>query len=85
MSLYTIGLIMNLVLCIFIAAFGIWGYVKTKKVGLIYLAISFVFYGLAHILSLAGLSDSQQAVSIAFRAIGYILTIAGFFFLIYRK
>jgi hypothetical protein len=46
MSLYTIGLIMNLALCIFIAAFGIWGYIRIKRVGLIYLGISFLFYAL---------------------------------------
>ena len=85
MSLYTIGLIMNLVLCIFIAVFGIWGYIRIKKIGLIYLGISFLFYGLSHILALAGLAEDAQAVSIAFRAIGYLLTIAGLLFLIYKK
>jgi ABC-type glucose/galactose transport system permease subunit len=85
MSLITIGLIINLVFCIIIAALGVWGYIRTKRVGLIYLGISFLFYGLAHILALAGLSETAQPVSIAFRVIGYLLTAAGILFLIFKK
>ena len=85
MSLITIGLIINLIFCIVIAILGVWGYFRTKKVGLIYLGISFIFYGLAHILALAGLAEKAQAISIAFRVIGYLLTGAGVLFLIFRK
>jgi hypothetical protein len=85
MPLVTIGLIINLVFCILITIFGVWGYIRTRKIGLLYLGISFLFYGLAHILALAGLADSAQAISIAFRVIGYLLTGAGLFFLIYKK
>lgn len=85
MSLFTTGLIINLAFCIIITALGVWGYIRTRKVGLIYLGISFLFYGLAHILALAGLAETAQPVSIAFRVIGYLLTAAGVLFLIFKK
>lgn len=85
MPLVTIGLIINLAFCIFIAIFGVWGYIRNKNIALIYLGMSFLFYGLSHILALAGLADTAEAMLITFRVIGYILTAAAIFLFIYKK
>jgi len=85
MSEMTIGLIINLVFCIFILVFGIWGYIRNKMSGSLYMGISFAFYGIAHIISLMGLAESLNVLSITVRVIGYILTVMALYKFIYRE
>jgi len=74
------GLVVNLVFCIILLAFGIWGYIKTKYDVPLYLGIAFGLWGVSHLINILGLASGLTALLIAIRVIAYLLA----FFAMYR-
>jgi len=79
------GLVMNLVFCLVILAFGVWVYFKYKSSAALYIGIAFAFYAVSHVLGLLGLAGSLNMVGVVTRAIGYLLTIFALYLLIAKR
>ena len=79
------GLVMNLVFCLAILAFGVWVYFKYESSAALYIGIAFAFYAVSHVLGLLGLAESLNMVGVVTRAIGYLLTIFALYLLIAKR
>lgn len=76
---------LNLVLCIIILAFGIWGYIKRKEDAPLYIGIAFGLFGVSHLMTLLGLVASVQVGLIIIRALAYLLVIFALYRMLFKK
>ena len=65
--------ILNLVLTGALCGLAIWGYTQNKYVVLLFIAIGYGLFFIAHLLVLVGLAASLNTVLILIRVVGYVL------------
>ena len=76
---------LNLVLCIIILAFGIWGYIKKKWDAPLYIGIAFGFFGISHLMTILGLAAGLAVFLIIIRLIAYLLVIFALYRMLFKK
>jgi hypothetical protein len=72
--------LVNLLLCLAIAALGLLGYRRSKHTLPLMLAVVFALFGVSHLMILLGLFEDLEMVVFAIRVAGYALVIC----LLYR-
>ncbi len=75
----------NLILCIVILVFGIIAWQRTKSRVVLYVATAFGLFGLSHLASLLGLSDTLNILLIVIRILAYLLVTYAVFLAAYSK
>jgi hypothetical protein len=78
-------LVVNLVFCVIILAFGIWGYIKKKGDVSLYIGLAFFLYGVSHLLNILGLAAEMNSLIITIRFLAYLLVIFALYRLLSRK
>ena len=67
--------VVNLVLCLIILFMGYCGYRKKKDAVPVYIAVAFGLFGISHLATLFGLTDSWTDVLIIIRVLAYLTVI----------
>ena len=80
-----IVVLINLILCTLIVAFGAVGFKKSKDTLPLFIAISFGLFGTAHLLTLLKLTGGITGLLIAIRTIGYLLVLYVVYRVAFRK
>ena len=80
-----VALLVNLIFCIVIIILGYIGFKRIGKTWPLFIAISFGFYGLSHLLSLIGISDTWEPLLITIRILGYLGTIYALYLGIFKE
>jgi hypothetical protein len=80
-----VALLINLTFCVVIIVLGYIGYRKIGKIWPLFISISFGFYGLSHLLSLIGISDTWEPLLIVIRILGYLGTIYALYLGIFKE
>jgi len=75
----------NLVLCIAILVFGIISWQRTKSRVTLYVGTAFGLFGLSHLASLLGLSNTLNIALIVVRTLAYLLVTYALFLAAYSK
>ncbi len=75
----------NLVLCIVILVFGIISWQRTKGRVVLYVGTAFGLFGLSHLASLLGLSNTLNVLLIVIRTLAYLLVTYALFLAAYDK
>ncbi len=65
----------NLVLSVIILVLGYWGYKKSKDNVSLYVGIAFGLFGLSHLATILGLTQSLVSVLIIIRTLAYLIVI----------
>ena len=65
----------NLIFCVIILALGITSYSKKRIVWPLLIGIAFAFFGVSHLFAILDIAESQEAVLLVTRVIGYVLTL----------
>jgi hypothetical protein len=77
--------ILNLVLTAALFGLAVWGYTRNKYNVLLYIAIGYGLFFVAHLLVLVGLSASVNLPLIVIRVVGYIMIIIAVYTLAIKK
>ena len=75
----------NLVLCIAILVFGIISWQRSKSQITLFVGTAFGLFGLSHLASLLGLSNSLNILLIIIRTLAYLLVTYALFLAAYSK
>jgi hypothetical protein len=75
----------NLVLCILILVFGIISWQRTRSRVALYVGTAFGLFGLSHLATLLGLTDSLSIALIVIRTLAYLLVAYAMFLAAYGK
>jgi uncharacterized membrane protein (UPF0136 family) len=75
----------NLILCIVILVFGIISWQRKKSQVALYVGTAFGLFGLSHLASLLGLSNTLNIVLIVVRTLAYLLVTYTLFLAAYSK
>ncbi len=75
----------NLVLCIAILVFGIISWQRTKSRVTLYVGTAFGLFGLSHLATLLGLSNTLNIALIVIRTLAYLLVTYALFLAAYSK
>ncbi|MBU6998469.1 MAG: hypothetical protein HXS41_13025 [Theionarchaea archaeon] len=67
--------LVNLVLCIIIAALGYWAFKKSSDSVPLYIGIAFGLFGISHLSFLLGLRDTLETPLIVVRLLAYLVVI----------
>lgn len=67
--------VVNLLLCIIIAALAYWGYKKSRDLTPLYIGIAFGLFGISHLAVLLGLKDALETALILVRLLAYLVVI----------
>jgi hypothetical protein len=78
-------LVINLVLCIVILAFGIIAWQRSKNLEPLYIAIAFGLFGLSHLATLFSLKNSLNTLLIILRLLAYLLVTLAVYRMAFRK
>jgi uncharacterized membrane protein len=77
--------ILNLVLTAVLFGLAIWGYSRNKYNVLLYIAVGYGLFFVAHLLVLVGLSVSLNVPLMLIRVVGYIMIIIAVYILATKK
>jgi hypothetical protein len=77
--------VINLVLCIFILAFGIMGWQRSKNFVPLYIGIAFGLFGLSHLATLLSLSVALNTWLIIIRLLAYLLVTYAVYLMAFKK
>jgi predicted membrane channel-forming protein YqfA (hemolysin III family) len=77
--------VLNLVFTIALCAVAIWGYTKRKYDVLLYIAIGYGIFTVAHLLVLIGLAASLNSLLIVLRVVAYLIIIIAVYKLATKK
>lgn len=66
--------ILNFVFCIIIVILGCWEYRKKDSLIALYIALTFGFFGVAHLAIILGVNSSNIAI-LTVRSVGYLVII----------
>jgi len=77
--------ILNIAFTAVLFGLAIWGYARNKYNVLLYIAIGYGLFFVAHLLVLVGLSVSLNLPLILIRVVGYIMTIIAVYILATKK
>jgi hypothetical protein len=78
-------LAINLVLCIFITAFGVIGWQRSKNMVPLYIGIAFGLFGLSHLATLFSLATALSSVLILVRLLAYVLVTYAVYLMAFQK
>ncbi len=78
-------LIVNLVLCVLILAFGLVGWRRSGKAFPLYVGIAFGLFGLSHLARILGLRESLETALIVVRTLAYVLIVAALYQVAFAK
>jgi uncharacterized membrane protein YhfC len=78
-------LVINLILCIIILAFGIIAWQRSKNLIPLYIGIAFGLFGLSHLATLLSLKDALNSVLILIRLLAYLLVTYAVYVMAFRK
>lgn len=66
--------ILNLIFCIIIVGLGYWEYYKKRSLIALYVALTFGFFGIAHLAIILGMKSSDLIIMVI-RSIAYLVII----------
>ncbi len=67
--------VVNLVLAMTICAVGFWEYGKSRNTVAFYLGAAFAFFGMSHVITLAGLAAQLGLLLMVVHIVGYVLVL----------
>jgi uncharacterized membrane protein len=65
----------NLILCVIILLLGLISYMKKKHPAPLYIGIAFGLFGVSHLASLLGLSQTLESFLIGIRTLAYLIVL----------
>ncbi len=75
----------NLVLSVIILVLGYWGYKKSNNKVPLYVGIAFGLFGISHLATLFGFTQSLQSVLIIIRTLAYLTVIYAVYTVAFKR
>ena len=77
--------LINLILCVIILVFGIWGYQKKKNLPGLMVGLAFGLFGGTHLVTLFDLQIQMESLLIVVRIIAYLMVAAALYLESFKK
>lgn len=77
--------LVNLILCLIILVFGIWGYQKKKNLTSLMVGLAFGLFGGSHLATLFNMQIQMETLLIVVRIIAYLMVAVALYLESFRK